>query len=159
MSNLPSIAPRLRRAATTIAALVALAAAALSAGVAAPAQAQVNTEYPGTYSYYPWGDCHVMVGDVKWSPAYAVGGADVSCDHRRGSITTKVDLVRWDGARAVVVRTSGWTTGYGVFATSTLTSPPYRGGGFAWWYTTVTVNVDGSQHTFASPWAPFAPAA
>jgi hypothetical protein len=122
---------------------VALAATATLA-IAGSAHAQVNRAGPSWT--FPWGDCPVTVGNVKVPGGAAVGGADIQCLHRHGTITAKVDLWRYNGSRWVLVRTSGWVTTINTSYLSVQTAP-YWCGGNAYWDTKVTVNVDGYYQT------------
>jgi len=140
-----SLIHRIPRRARLVSLAVALAATATIA-MAGSAHAQVNRAGP-SYTF-PWGDCPVTVGNVMWPGGAAVGGADIQCVHRHGSISANVYLWRWNGSRWDAVRTSGWVSTSNTSWLSVQTSPPYWCGGNAYWDTKVTVNVDGYQKTF-----------
>ena len=86
-----SLIHRITRRTRLVSVAVALAATA-TIGIASSAHAQVNLQGPNWT--FPWGDCPVTVGNVKWSNGAAVGGADIQCRHYHRSITAKVDLWR-----------------------------------------------------------------
>jgi hypothetical protein len=117
-------------------------------GIASSAHAQVNLQGPNWT--FPWGDCPVTVGNVKWSNGAAVGGADIQCRHYHRSITAKVDLWRRINPNSPWVRvgTSDWVSTSNTYWLSVQTWPPYCGGGNAQWDDIVTVNIDGYQTTF-----------
>jgi hypothetical protein len=129
--------------------VLALAASActlaLGLGAASAAQAQVNPA--GPHHVWAWGDCSVTLGNVKTSNGAAVGGADITCGHYRGSITAYVYLYRYNGSSWVRVG-SGGGTDYNNYRLSAWTAPPVCGNWTSYWDDMVTVNVDGSQQSF-----------
>jgi hypothetical protein len=129
----------LRRLAPLAAApLLSLAALA---GTAGGAEATVG---PYVQERVPWGDCTVVLGTVPDAYLRAFAGTDVYCGSRRSSITTKVDLWRWNGSQWALAATSGWRTAYNT-SQSSVVSAPYSVPGCAYWDITTTVNVDGHQ--------------
>jgi hypothetical protein len=127
------------------AAVAAIAVAALFAATT-PAGAAVNTA--GPHYAFAWGDCTVLLGNIKTASGAARGGADITCGHYRGTINAKVDLYRWNGSRWVDQTTSGWVSVHNTYRLSVGTAKQICGGGLAYWDDVVTVNVDGSQRTF-----------
>jgi hypothetical protein len=114
-------------------------------GGASAAQAQVNPIAPNYV--FSWGDCPVTLGGVAWTNGWAVGGVDVNCHSRHGSVSATVYLWRWNGSSwsAVGSGTGAYSNAYGI---SVWTQPPICGGGNTWWDETATVHVDGSSKTF-----------
>jgi hypothetical protein len=145
MSSKHTAATTRRRIGRCLALGAALAALSTCA-LAGTASAQVNTA--GPHSTFAWGDCSVTLGNVKTWNGAAVGGSDIACGHYRGFISARVDLWRWDGATWRDVGTSGWVSTQNAYRLSVQTSPPYCGGGTAYWDDIVQVNVDGYKQTF-----------
>jgi hypothetical protein len=127
-------------------AVIGLIALSACFAAATTADAQVNTL--GPHYTFAWGDCSVLLGNIKTANGAARGGSDVTCGHYRGTISAKVDLYRWNGTRWVDMTTSGWVTAHNALQLSVGTTNQVCGGGLAYWDDVVTVNVDGSQQTF-----------
>ncbi len=141
LSHHHHIARLVRRAAA-----VALVALATVPALTSTASAQVNVL--GPHATFSWGDCSVLLGNIKTASGAARGGADISCGHYRGTINAKVDLYRWNGSQWVNKATSGWVSVHNTYQLSVGTAQQISCGGNAYWDDVVTVNVDGAQRTF-----------
>jgi hypothetical protein len=147
---------RLRRLVVGVAALV-LGAGAAVGPFASAANADVNLQYPWTYSTWTFGNCRIWTGDQASPQMYAIGDTTVQCSSYH-NIAVYTKLYR----NGVLVATSANPYSYfpNTWYVHDVPTAPIHCGGSASWYTLSWVSIDGSAwYSKPSPTAPFTPSA